>query len=173
MKYRGISAGSVRRVLVAILAVIQFGCAMSPKAFQERRSQMNLYDVCATWIDALESTNWPLEREVSSEAASRGLTLSTCSTWVKEQRQKRWAAIGAVLLVGAVVAAARHGGGGAAAPQSYDSQWDWDLINNSAGFGSIWVCRGVQTGQFSDQQKCAGRLMNDGRWPGLGDPFRR
>lgn len=140
---------------------------------------MNNYDVCAAWYDAFEGKNWPLESQVAAEGASRGLNLNDCTQAVKERRAKVGLAIGAAVLIGvaAALAAKRGGGGGYAGTgtsfQPVDSQWDWDLINNPSGFGSIWVCRGVQTGQFSEQHLCAGRLMNDGRWPGLGDPFKR
>jgi hypothetical protein len=39
------------------------------------------------------------------------------------------------------------------------------LIRNQYG-QPIWVCRGIETGQFADQYHCANKIQNDARWPG-------
>ena len=38
----------------------------------------------------------------------------------------------------------------------HDIDWAWDLV---------WHCRGIQTGQFAEHTKCAGKSKNDDRWP--------
>lgn len=46
-----------------------------------------------------------------------------------------------------------------------DYNWAWDLQRSSNG-GLIWVCRGIQSGQYSDQNQCAFKLQSDTTWPG-------
>jgi hypothetical protein len=80
-------------------------------------------------------------------------------------------AIGVILIGAAAIAGARRGGGFtpnayAAAPTSTDYEWDWDEIQHPTQAGSVWVCRGVQTGQFADSDRCAYRVKTDLRWPG-------
>ena len=38
----------------------------------------------------------------------------------------------------------------------HDIDWAWDLV---------WHCRGIQTGQFAEFTKCAGKSKNDDHWP--------
>ena len=46
-------------------------------------------------------------------------------------------------------------------PQSVsDVSWDWDYLSNGQ-----WRCRGIQTGQFSDDEYCANEFVDDDRWP--------
>jgi hypothetical protein len=46
-----------------------------------------------------------------------------------------------------------------------DFDWDWDLQSNVRG-EPIWVCRGVQTGEYAEVSRCAFKLQTDLRWPG-------
>jgi len=52
------------------------------------------------------------------------------------------------------------GGGGGAAVYDYD--WDWDYQPANAQ----WVCRGIQTGRYANQDNCAYDFKDDDRWPG-------
>ena len=45
-----------------------------------------------------------------------------------------------------------------------DRDWDWDQFYHSTG-SLVWACRGIQTGQFAEQTRCAGKPKNDYRWP--------
>lgn len=45
-----------------------------------------------------------------------------------------------------------------------DFAWDWDQFYHSNG-KLVWVCRGVQTGQFAKFEQCDGKYKNDNRWP--------
>lgn len=169
-------AGMMGRVIATGVALAVMGCAMTPQVFERRRAAMTNYEVCSSWIDAEKARDWQFLQATKDEAGTRGLDAQGCADLVVAERKKAAAVIGGLLLVGAIAAAAKGGGGGYRAPvPAYnvaDTQWDWDYMNGGNGF-PIWVCRGVQTGQFAEEAKCAGRLMNDGRWPGLGDPFRR
>lgn len=78
--------------------------------------------------------------------------------------------IGAALLLGAAVYAAARGGaggggssGGSSAGGGQDTDWDWDEFLDGEQ-RSVWVCRGVQTGQFAYQQSCAAKPQIDFRW---------
>lgn len=46
-----------------------------------------------------------------------------------------------------------------------DSAWDWDLQRSSNG-NLVWVCRGIQSGQYAVPANCAYRAQIDSRWPG-------
>jgi hypothetical protein len=45
-----------------------------------------------------------------------------------------------------------------------DRQWDWDQFYDRYG-NLVWMCRGVQTGQFAEDDKCDGKYQTDRRWP--------
>ncbi len=45
-----------------------------------------------------------------------------------------------------------------------DRDWAWDQFYHSTG-SLVWACRGVQTGQFAEKYRCAGKSQNDYRWP--------
>lgn len=56
-------------------------------------------------------------------------------------------------------------------PQRFDAQperdyaWAWDLQRGSNG-ALVWVCRGIQSGQYAQQSKCQYKWQNDSQWPG-------
>ena len=45
-----------------------------------------------------------------------------------------------------------------------DRDWDWDKFFDQYG-NLVWMCRGVQTGQFANDDKCGGKHQTDLRWP--------
>jgi len=61
------------------------------------------------------------------------------------------------------VAAARRSHPQAA---NVDREWAWDEINAPYGRGRMWRCRGIQTGRFAEDYRCAGLPRIDYRWPG-------
>lgn len=50
--------------------------------------------------------------------------------------------------------------------QGADFDWEWDQFMLQNG-QVVWACRGVQTGQFAPEQRCAYKLKTDWKWPGL------
>lgn len=76
-------------------------------------------------------------------------------------RDKRNKILGVVAIVaaGAYLASQSGGGGGGYSPT--DSDWDWDYQPSNGQ----WVCRGIQTGQYSQLSNCAYDLKDDDRWP--------
>jgi hypothetical protein len=50
--------------------------------------------------------------------------------------------------------------------QAEDTQWAWDEINAPYGRGRMWRCRGIETGRFAEDYRCAGLPRVDYRWPG-------
>jgi hypothetical protein len=46
----------------------------------------------------------------------------------------------------------------------HDTDWAWDQFHHSTG-SLVWSCRGIQTGQFAELERCAGKSKNDDRWP--------
>lgn len=45
-----------------------------------------------------------------------------------------------------------------------DYEWDWDGFYNEYS-QLVWACRGVQTGQFAFEERCAFKVKTDYRWP--------
>ena len=45
--------------------------------------------------------------------------------------------------------------------QETDSDWDWDYLPGNLQ----WRCRGIQTGQFANDNKCLYDNKDDSRWP--------
>ena len=46
----------------------------------------------------------------------------------------------------------------------HDIDWAWDQFHHSTG-SLVWACRGMQTGQFAEHTRCAGKSKNDDHWP--------
>ena len=65
---------------------------------------------------------------------------------------------GTALVIGVIAAGGGSGSGGSVT--DYDWDWDYQPSNNQ------WVCRGIQTGQYSELSNCAYDLQDDDRWPG-------
>lgn len=87
------------------------------------------------------------------------LLLSGCAT---PEARERWKTAAAVVAVGALVVAAAKGGGGSTPSQVYDHDWAWDWTINNGRY--IWQCRGMQSGQFADNYRCANKSKID-NWP--------
>jgi len=151
-----------------VLALVLTGCAITPQQFERDRYSMSELAVCKAAVDAIKSGDYSFKSSVESEAGRRGLTGEKCVTLLQEdQRQK---AMAAALIIGAIaVAAAARGGGGGGTGSSYaatDYDWDWDMFYNEYR-QLVWACRGVQSGQFADQSRCAYKVKADTRWPSL------
>lgn len=144
------------------VASLVAACAASPTQFAARGREMGDTRVCRTWVSASEGTDKDFMDATAAEVTRRGLDYERCRELINQQR----AAIGAALLVTAVVvAAASSDGSGGAPAAAYDSEYAWDQFQNE--FGQLTTrCRGVQTGRFADNSRCAGKYVNDVRWPG-------
>ena len=55
-------------------------------------------------------------------------------------------------------------GGSALAAPTEDYSWAWDEFYGE-NYNLVWVCRGKQTGQFANTEKCSGLPMSDFTWP--------
>jgi hypothetical protein len=160
-----------RRIASALIATMLAGCAVSPTDFQAKRYEIGDTRLCKTWKSAAASGDVAFQNNVGEEVFRRGLNAGRCAQLEREQA----VAIGAGILLGAaVIAAARNGGvgGGAVAgggagyaSTTYDYDWEWDQFYNQ-NRALVWACRGIQTGQFAEQQHCAGKMMTDWKWPG-------
>lgn len=95
----------------------------------------------------------------------------TASAPRKERAHINWrkVALGALVVVAvvAVAAAAANGGGGGGGGYTpvADFEWRWDQFRDQYGLLE-WRCRGVQSGEFADNYRCAGQLQLDNTWPG-------
>lgn len=47
--------------------------------------------------------------------------------------------------------------------QAVDYDWDWDEFYYNGNL--IWACRGINTGRFAEQWRCASKVQTDFRWP--------
>lgn len=141
---------------------------MTPLQFEQQRSSMSHIQVCRQLGYAVEQRKPDLERAAAAEAVSRGYGYESCRQLV-EANNRTAAAIGiAAILLGAAVAASRGGGGAYVPPTPVaDYDWAWDLQHNAL-MQPVWVCRGVQSGQYAELHRCQFKLRNDYRWPGLG-----
>lgn len=73
--------------------------------------------------------------------------------------------LGVAVIGGIAYLAAKSGGGGGSYPPSNDYSWRWDEFYDEWR-NLTWRCRGVQTGEFADNYRCAGQLQVDTAWPG-------
>lgn len=92
--------------------------------------------------------------------------LSGCATEEGNNRLKAGLLIAAI---GATAYALSRGGGGSGgyyAPPTTDYDWAWDYQNAPNGL-TMWVCRGMQTGQYAEKEHCAYKPMIDNQWPGI------
>lgn len=46
----------------------------------------------------------------------------------------------------------------------YDYSYAWDLVYLQYN-QPVWHCRGIQTGQYAHESKCAYKAKNDSQWP--------
>ena len=105
------------------------------------------------------------------------LAVSASGCTLTDGQKKALLVVGAVVAVAAVAYVACKdggcGGGGGYAPASNystvetatvtDYSWEWDEFYR---YGSlVWACRGVQTGQFAHNYRCAGKTKTDWKWP--------
>ncbi|RZI80860.1 MAG: hypothetical protein EOP38_21150 [Rubrivivax sp.] len=140
------------------------GCASSPEHFAKHRQSLSDLDVCRTLRSANQGSDQAFIADVSTEASDRGLDADRCTSLITRANQTMAAAL-LVIGAAAAVAAARSGGGGYGSPAQQDYDWAWDQFYTQ-GYQLVWACRGVQTGEFADQYRCAGKSQSDHRWPG-------
>lgn len=149
---------------------------MTPEQFDGVKYQLSPTDLCLHARTAVSLNDKPLIDRINAEGARRGMTGSDCRALLAERDQQVRDVFAAVAAVALVAAAAKYG---ATSSPSYtssagfvggqDYEWDWDQFYNEV-LMLTWRCRGVQTGQFADNAKCAGKIMVDQRWPGFQDP---
>lgn len=162
MGVQGWRRATVVWVVIASLA----GCAMTPQRFASSAGAMSDVRVCRSLADATASGDSSFVALVSDEAGKRSLSSERCEALIREENQRAALILGAIA-IGIAAAAAKHGGGGGGATSGppTDYEWDWDEIRNEFG-RLVWVCRGVQSGQFAELWHCGGKVKTDWRWPG-------
>ena len=78
------------------------------------------------------------------------------------KRDERNQALGMIMMSASDALAGRQPSYGNS-NQDYD--WDWDGFYDQYG-NMTWRCRGIQTGRFAEDWRCASDLKTDNRWPG-------
>ncbi len=162
------ASGPYRRALASVAALaILAGCASTPKTFYANPRSVGNLALCKTEKGASARSNPTFRDDVRAELVRRGLHQADCDKLIRKEH----AAIAAALLVGAAAYAAAEsgGGGGGGSGTVTDYEWDWDEFYNHE-YRLVWVCRGVQTGQFAEEWHCNGKPKTDYRWPGLQAP---
>lgn len=159
-----------RPLAIALVAAQLVGCASAPTASDSSSN----HEVCKAIAAADVGT--PAFQNAMYQYRRRDLSDGQCQELAKIHSSNiARTALGAAaaIAVGALlVGSAKRGGGGSFAPQPatvMDFEWDWDRFRGQNGM-LVWVCRGVQTGQFALDDKCMWRPKNDFRWPG--DEFK-
>ena len=153
-------------VLCSLLVVTPLGgCATSSASYYEKRGSFSNATLCRTYQSAQKEGNASFATDVRSDLSTQfGTDIHNCDSIIKAQNQKIAGVIVAVAAVAAVAAAAANSGGGGSGYTASDYQWDWDLFYNQYG-QLVAACRGIQTGQFADNYRCAGLTQDDNRWP--------
>ena len=155
-------------LLSAALILASAGCAVSSDRFYSNRSSFGAVSLCRTHKSAIQSGQYQLAKDVENELRGRLKTeLHQCEKIISDSN--RAIAIGVVAAAVVVAAATSDSGGGGSSSNNTntantDYDWDWDQFYNQYGT-LIWRCRGVQTGQFAEDYRCAGDLQTDIRWP--------
>lgn len=159
----------MRRLVILGTVLSVAGCAMTPQYFYQNKEALSDSPVCRTWINALQQ-NAPVSFtfDVGSEAGRRGYSQEQCADKIAKENSVA-AVVGVAALIGVAIAASRKGGGGGAvgastSPPPQDYEWDWDEFYN-VNRQLVWMCRGVQTGQFADPRQCSSKALVDWRWP--------
>ncbi len=158
----------VSSLFTALLLVCVSGCAVSSSRFYSDRSSFGSVSLCRTHKAALQRGEYQLARDVEAELGNRlQVKVYQCDKIISDSNKA--IAVG-VLAAAVVVAAATAEGGGSSgtaantATSSSDYDWDWDQFYSQ--YGTLtWRCRGIQTGQFAEDYKCAGDAKTDARWP--------
>jgi len=160
----------MKKTIALALSILLTGCATPPQLFDLQKKSNSNAQICRTLATARSAGGDAFYAKVFDEASRRGYDESSCSTLVAAENQAmKNAAIGIVAVAGVVAlaaAASRGGGGGGASAYgpTNDTDWAWDEFYNER-YQLVWMCRGKQTGQFADAQRCAYKPQNDFTWP--------
>jgi len=154
----------MQRTVIAGALVVLTACA-GPGVDNRPISQLPVADLCRLWLDSPKGVSM---YEVASELGSRSVPLRDCPQYAAAKPESNSNVLLKAAAVGLLTAAiVRSGGAGGGFAPANDYQWERDLINDPNG-GIVWVCRGVQSGQFAEDARCFGKPYLDRQWPGLG-----
>jgi hypothetical protein len=150
-----------RTIVAATIASLLVGCAASPGQFYADRRGISASQLCGAMFSTYAKNNYSYYRDINEEASRRGLASSDCEEMNRQTNQS----VATAALLGLVIVAATKGGGDyTQSSDLIDAEWDWDQFRNQQG-DLVWACRGVQTGKFSEDNRCARKLKTDFRWP--------
>jgi len=164
------------RACVLASVALTSGCAAVPTpALNTDPATLDTRNVCRLRNAAIDKGNIDVRDKATAEMARRDINIQQCEYWRADDEatkqtsydkiRRALIATAAVLVIaGAAYAAASSGGGGGGSTAINDYQWDWDVFYNQYG-QLVTYCRGVQTGQFSDNWHCNGLPVTDARWP--------
>lgn len=162
----------MRHIAFMAAALTASGCAMSPERFSQTRFSLNDTEVCRSARDANASRNSDFIQATQAELDRRSVMPQVCDQLIQEEDTRNAVtALAVIAIVGAAAVAANSSGVGYASPSTSsayssasDYDWAWDQFY-SASYELVWACRGIQTGQFANVDKCQYDSKIDSRWP--------
>jgi hypothetical protein len=162
----------MRLIAFMAAALAASGCAMSPERFSQTRFSLNDTEVCRSARDANASRNSDFIQATQAELDRRSVMPQVCDQLIQEEDTRNAvAALAVIAIVGAAAVAANSSGAGYASPSTSsaysstsDYDWAWDQFYG-ASYELVWACRGIQTGQFANVDKCQYDPKIDSRWP--------
>jgi hypothetical protein len=151
-------------IAITLSVSLVTGCAASQDAFYSDRSGISDVTLCRTQEAAQNGQDAKFKGDLRREIVRRGLSSTKCQAVIKDADNGIALGIFAVIVLGALAGAAANGGGGGYVPTTtQDVDWDWDQFYNEGQL--VWMCRGIQTGQFAESSNCAADYKSDARWP--------
>jgi len=141
--------------IVLMAALLLTGCVTSPEEFERTRLSRSDTSLCRINQYALNH-NPPMIGPTAQELQRRGITPERCHQLIAEFNQQNAALMAAGFSLMA---------GPRAAPVPVDLDWDWDWDQFYDSGALVWVCRGLQTGQFAEPYRCQYKMQTDWRWP--------
>lgn len=147
----------MRKCFSFLLALVLIsGCTTTSKSFYSNPSAADDTSLCRAYS---KTKDVPYKRDLSKELDRRNISLSQCKKLVRNQNTK----IAAVVAIGAIAAVACANSTGCGSGLSYE-QADWDQFYNEH-YQLVWRCREINTGRFTYDSNCSGKVKTDFRWP--------
>ena len=152
---------TLRAVSTALIAAQLCGCATAPLG------SMSNHEICEEFTAAPLGTS--RFQAALFHYRARDLDAGKCAELADAHKTNNTLGILGAIAIGALVIGAARKGGGGGMPQpvtAVDVDWDWDQFRAANG-QLVWMCRGIQTGQFAPDERCFAKAKLDLRWPGL------
>lgn len=159
--------GHMKKLGVSLVIVVLSGCAISPQQFAAQRETLRPDEICRGRSAAVKNGDYVFVQAIDEELSTRGIPPGDCPAIIEKASQQASAAAALILggLALAAIARSNPGGGGYPyTPEPQDNDWAWDQFYNQY-YQLVWACRGLQTGQFANLDRCSFKGKHDSTWP--------